>query len=221
VWKVSGFDDLLAQPTRRRLLARLAELGRGASTDALALDLGLHPNGVRTHLRRLRDAGLVTHRRVGGARGRPRDEWAISPAAPSFGDAPQGYRPLAGWLARAIPSTPARLREIQAAGREVGRRLAPTAGAAPTQAIVDALAALGFQPQPEAPRPDRLVCRLANCPYRDAVRENRDVVCTLHRGITLGLLDVLMPAASLERFLPRDPERAGCEIEIALPDRVS
>jgi hypothetical protein len=55
---------------------------------------------------------------------------------------------------------------------------------------------------------------LDNCPYRDAVKADRDVVCGLHRGLTRGLLDVIDPAAKLEAFVPRDPDKAGCLIEI-------
>ncbi len=57
--------------------------------------------------------------------------------------------------------------------------------------------------------------RLANCPYRDAVLENQPVVCTLHRGITRGLLDVMAPGAKLAGFEPHDPDRAGCLIKLA------
>jgi len=44
------------------------------------------------------------------------------------------------------------------------------------------------------------------------VRENQEAVCTLHRGITRGLLDVLQPQAKLAGFVPRDPYAAGCLI---------
>jgi hypothetical protein len=36
------------------------------------------------------------------------------------------------------------------------------------------------------------------------------VVCTLHRGMTRGLLGALDPTAELAGFVPRDPDRAGC-----------
>jgi predicted ArsR family transcriptional regulator len=205
---------VLAQSTRRRLFALLGELGGAATTDQLAERLALHPNGVRTHLRRLSAAGLVTHRRVSRPRGRPRDEWAIAPAARPGGDPPHAYRALARWLAGAIPATPARLREVEAAGRSIGRELASGPPASPERSIGDLLAALGFQPQVRVHPPGGLSCVLGNCPYRDSARENRDVVCTLHRGLTRGLLDELAPGATLTRFVPHDPDRAGCEIEI-------
>ena len=206
---------MLAQPTRRRLFALLGQLGGAASTVELAERLGLHPNGVRTHLQRMRDAGLVTHRRAPQPRGRPRDEWAIAPTARPGGDPPHAYGALAVWLARSIPATPAGLREVEATGREIGQRARIAhRRPSPERAIGDLLTALGFQPEIEREPEGRLRCRLRNCPYRDSVRENQDVVCTLHRGLTRGLLDRLAPTATLERFVPHDPDHAGCEIDI-------
>jgi len=46
------------------------------------------------------------------------------------------------------------------------------------------------------------------------LRANQPVVCTLHRGLTQGLLDALDPPAALRSFVPKDPDRAGCLIEI-------
>ena len=207
-------DDPLAQPTRRRLFALLGSVGGAASTDVLAKRLAMHPNGIRTHLRRMRDAGLVVHRRVAGPRGRPRDEWTISSTARPGGDPPEAYATLARSLARAIPATPGRLAEVEATGREIGRALTPPA-APPDVALTDVMSALGFQPVVERRDDGRLSCTLRNCPYRDAARESQAVVCNLHRGLLRGLLDQISPAATLERFVPHDPDRAGCEVEFA------
>lgn len=76
------------------------------------------------------------------------------------------------------------------------------------------LTALGFAPQRQAAEPGRVLFRLGNCPYREAVRENPPVVCAMHRGLTLGLLDRLDPGARLSDFVPKDPDRAGCLIEV-------
>ena len=54
-----------------------------------------------------------------------------------------------------------------------------------------------------------------NCPYRDAVRQDPAVVCTLHRGLAMGLLDRLAPSASLAGFVAKDPYAAGCLAELA------
>jgi predicted ArsR family transcriptional regulator len=214
-------DDALAQATRARLFARLAELRRPASTDELARELRLHPNGVRIHLDRLEQAGLVTRRKAPQTRGRPRDAWSVAEDARPGGEPPRAYEDLARWLARAIPARPGQLREIERAGRGFGRELAPRDAASAEAGLRDTLAGLGFQPLLERGANGRLSCCLRNCPYRESVKENRQVVCTLHRGITQGVLDVLDPAARLVGFVPKDPDTAGCEIEIdglAAPD---
>jgi predicted ArsR family transcriptional regulator len=209
----------LSHATRARLFGVLTELGRAAATDELAGRLGLHPNGVRIHLDRMLEAGLVVRRRVRQPRGRPRDEWAVSAEAQPGGDPPHAYEELSRWLARAIPAGPARLREIERAGREVGRELAPEDAVSAQEALRDTLTALGFQPVLEREASGRVRCRLRNCPYRDSVKENQEVVCTLHRGITQGVLDVLEPTATLAAFVPRDPDTAGCEIAVdGLPE---
>jgi predicted ArsR family transcriptional regulator len=207
--------DVLAQPTRGRLFAHLAALGRPAGTDELAAELGLHPSGIRVHLERLRAAGLISRERAPQEIGRPRDSWSVAPDALPSGEPRDAYPRLARWLARSIPARPGRLREVERAGRELGRELQPTRGqAAAEESMGRALTALGFAPQRRRGKAGRVVFRLGNCPYREAVRENQTVVCALHRGLTLGLLDQLKPAARLTDFVPKDPDHGGCLIEV-------
>jgi predicted ArsR family transcriptional regulator len=208
-------DDVLAQPTRARLFAMLSELRRPTGTDELAERLALHPNGVRTHLERLRESGLVTRQRPRQPRGRPRDMWTVAPDARPGGDPPSAYADLGRWLARANAPGKTRLRAVEGTGREIGRDLASEGGAGSAEDKMHAaLISLGFQPERAVDPAGQLTYRLGNCPYRDAVRENQPVVCTLHRGITRGLLDAIAPETKLAGFVPRDPDTAGCLIEL-------
>jgi predicted ArsR family transcriptional regulator len=211
---VTSRKDALSQPTRARLFELLGELRRAAGTSELAERLDLHPNGVRVHLERLERDGLIIRARTRQARGRPRDVWTIAPDARPGGRPPRAYADLVRWLARAMPSRPGGLRGVQATGREIGRELAPKRASATEDALEATFTALGFQPRVSAREDNRLTFCLRNCPYRDAVRENQEVVCTLHRGITMGLLDVLDSQAKLAAFVPHDPDEAGCEIEV-------
>lgn len=206
-------EDALAQPTRAQIFSFLVERRGAAGTEEVAEHFGLHPNGIRRHLERLLEGGFVTRSRVRAGQGRPRDSWAISPDAHPGGQRPRAYSDLAGWLARAIPANATRLREIDRAGREIGRELAPSPSGDPVQDLGDALAALGFEPTLKRSE-EGFSCRLGNCPYRDSVRQNQAVVCGLHRGITAGILAELDPGAKLSEFEPRDPESAGCVIEV-------
>lgn len=144
--------------------------------------------------------------------------WTIAPDARPGGDHPTAYADLGRWLARAAPSTRTGLRGLEATGREVGRGLAP-AGSQETaeERMFATLSALGFAPRRELAEPGVLTYELCNCPYRDAVVENRDAICALHRGITQGLLDGISPKTRLSAFVPKDPRDAGCLIELDGP----
>ena len=211
-------DNALAQPTRAQLFALLGELRRPAGTDELAQRLALHPNGVRLHLERLEDAGLVLRERERRARGRPRDTWSISPDAQPGGDPPTAYANLGRWLVRTISAGATRVRDVEASGREIGRELAPqSTGGSPEERIHGVLAAMGFQPRRRIDPAGTLTYCLDNCPYRAAVHERRQIVCGLHRGLTRGLLDEIDPKTKLSAFVPKDPDTAGCEITLRGP----
>jgi hypothetical protein len=141
--------------------------------------------------------------------------WLVSPDASPGGEAPSGYAELGRWLARAISPGNTSLHAVEATGREIGRELAP-AGDCPAEAKMYAvLASMGFQPRRETDRTGGFTYRLCNCPYRDAVVESPEVVCTLHRGMTRGLLDAISPETRLAGFVPQEPRRAGCMIELS------
>ncbi len=207
-------DDLLAQPTRASLFALLGELKRPVGTVELADRLDLHPNGVRIHLERMQEAGLIERARDRGLRGRPRDAWTIAPGAEPGGEAPTAYQDLGRWLARAIRLRQGGLRGIEETGREIGQEIAPEGPETDAEAFKTSLSALGFKPTVKSHQRERVTICLGNCPYRDAVRENQPAICALHKGITRGLLDVLHPEAKLAGFVPHDPDRAGCLIEV-------
>jgi predicted ArsR family transcriptional regulator len=212
---VADADDVLSQPTRARLFALLSELKRPAGTAELAERLELHPNGVRLHLERLAEAGLVERARVRQVRGRPLDAWTIAADAQPGGRAPEAYHDLGRWLARALRPRTRGLRSVEDTGREIGRELAPKDAHPDPDALVTSLTALGFRPTLTRSEGDQLTVCLRNCPYRDAVHENQPAICALHKGITRGLLDVLEPQAKLTGFVPHDPYKAGCVIELS------
>jgi predicted ArsR family transcriptional regulator len=208
-------DDVLAAPIRARLFDALAALRRPASTEELAPIVGRHPNSVRVQLRRLADAALVECRVERRPRGRPRHLWAILPDARPGGRPPDAHRDLSRWLARAMRPGQG-LGDVEAAGRAIGSELAPAVDdRGIRESMQDALTALGFAPRGEPAGERRWRYVLSNCPYREAAAENPAVVCSLHRGITAGLIDRLDPSYALDGFVARDPFRAGCLVEMA------
>ena len=211
-------DDVLAEPTRARLFELLGELRRPATSDELSRLTGRHPNTVRVQLRRLADAGLVERTPVRQGHGRPRHMWALAATGRPTGRPAEDPGHLGRWLARALGTDSTSLGDVERTGAAIGRELAPTADKRGVSAAMNGtLTRMGFQPRSEALGADGVRFELGHCPYREAVRENPPVICALHRGITRGLLHRLDSRAALTDFVPRDPESAGCLIDIALP----
>lgn len=212
---MSAGHELLTQPTRARIVAVLRDLGRAATTEELASAVGLHPSGVRVHLERLREAGLVRAERVVHGRGRPRHTWVPSgPAA----DPPDAGATLSVWLAGVLAADRQNVARAEKVGRGAGRELGRARDRMePGRAVFGVMASLGFQPVDEPAEAGRQCLALCNCPYRDAVGVNREVICGLHRGLVRGVLDSVAPGARISRFVPKDPQAAGCELEIRYP----
>jgi len=127
------------------------------------------------------------------------------------------YEDLSRWLVGAIGSAPTALRNVEAAGLAAGHDLAVASTATGVDGLHQAIASLGFQPSLPKRTGNDVTFSLSNCPYRDAVRENPEVVCALHRGLTSGLLERLAPHTALTNFVPKDPDKVGCIISLTLP----
>ena len=204
----------LAHPSRRAIAEALAAAGDGMTVADLAAEVGLHPNAVRQHLTALQGAGIVVAAPAPptGRRGRPSALYAL--AAPQA-VASSGHRELVRLLLGLVRRIRADEDEIEAFGREQGRRLVARGDG--RDALGASLARLGFAPEEVTPEGDRragtLDLRLRACPFGDAVRsEGGHLVCTLHRGLVRGALERIDPGAELAAFEPRDPIAAGCRV---------
>ena len=92
----------LSDPSRVRILEVLQEAEAPLDARELGARVGLHANTVRSHLRVLAEAGLVSGKREERARpGRPRILYEVA-AEPLDARAPAGYRLLAQILASSL-----------------------------------------------------------------------------------------------------------------------
>lgn len=232
-------------PTAARILGELVAAPRPQATEAIAERLGLHPNGVRQHLTRLQRRGLVERLRERRPRGRPRDLWRAAAAAPrALPGSAEEYRALALWLAQALESNPQTLEPVgRAIGRRLAEhdlRAQPAAvadepaegrggdpggdagdgcpaGAEPPEfaRLARLVSSLGFAPTVEL-QGRGLRMRLCRCPYAEVAAASPRVVCGLHRAITEGVVERLLPGGRVERFEARDPREAGCVVEASV-----
>jgi len=199
------------------------ELGRSpaplSATD-LAERLALHPNTVRPHLDRMREAGLVEvepmHR---GTVGRPQLRYSLAPGAPGLGLDPPAHTLLAGLLAALTEQLGGDGLDAANLGRRWGAeaRGRRQSGRGCLAALVAELDRLGFDPvETELGGGNRESRRVRvdflHCPFRELAEAYPELVCHLHRGIVDGLIGkggrAGQPAGIVEDFrtlIDRDP----------------
>ncbi|MFN8098657.1 MAG: hypothetical protein U0Q21_10285 [Dermatophilaceae bacterium] len=179
--------------TRARVLAAIRAASGPVDIDALAVELVVHPNTIRFHTAALEEAGLIQRdERASGQRGRPRAVFQPTAAGTRAGE--RNYRLLAAVLVDHIRDTAADPVPVAIdAGRAYARRSALSGPArrgrrSGPRVVLDLLSDMGFDPEPRpASRPREVVLR--NCPFREEVDADQDVVCAVHLGILQGVTD--------------------------------
>lgn len=205
----------LGDNTRYAIYEELVRAGTPQSTGEVAAALGLHPNTIRPHLERMRDAGLLTVQVDSrGSVGRPQHRYAVSAEAPSLGVEPPAYPLLAGLLANVAAAEEPSADRVASVGARHGKVMAETAprDASCGEGLNLALQELGFAPA-ASQGPRTMSIRFTECPYRRMAEAFPDLVCQLHRGMVEGYVAEKGGAQMVEfaTLYDRDP----CRTELA------
>lgn len=205
------------------------ELGRSSaplSASDLAERLSLHPNTVRPHLDRMREAGLVevepVHR---GTVGRPQLRYSLAPGAPGLGLDPPAHTLLAGLLAALAEQLGGDGVDAANLGRRWGTEATSRqTGRGCLAALVAQLDRLGFDPVESelagsGADTRRVRVDFLHCPFRELAEAYPELVCSLHRGIVEGMVGqsvrTAQPAGMVEDFrtlVDRDP----CNVTVSV-----
>ena len=206
------------------------ELGRSSaprSAAELAERLALHPNTVRPHLDRMREAGLVEvepiHR---GTVGRPQLRYSLAPGAPGLGLDPPAHTLLAGLLAALAEQLGGDGLDAANLGRRWGNEATGRrqSGRGCLAALVAELDRLGFDPVESelgggGAEVRRVRVDFLHCPFRELAEAYPELVCNLHRGIVEGVVAKSartgQPAGMVEDFrtlVDRDP----CNVTVSV-----
>jgi predicted ArsR family transcriptional regulator len=191
----------LGDDTRFAIYQELAQSPAPCSAAELAERLALHPNTVRPHLDRMREAGLVEvepiHR---GTVGRPQLRYSLAPGAPGFGLDPPAHTILAGLLAALAEQLGGDGLDASNLGRRWGTEATSRrqTGRGCLAALVGELDRLGFDPVESEiggggatalPADGRRVrVDFLHCPFRELAEAYPELVCNLHRGIVEGVV---------------------------------
>jgi predicted ArsR family transcriptional regulator len=176
---------------RRDVLAMLRGADGPLSINAVADELGIHPNTVRFHLEALLSTGQVESVENDRVKpGRPalmfRAVGGMDPAGP------RDYRMLAGILADALAGQSNPAQRAVAAGRAWTKHHTDTVtsreAAQPVDRMIDLLADLGFEPEKRSSTTGAQQIGLRNCPFLELAKFRSDVVCAAHLGLMQGAM---------------------------------
>jgi predicted ArsR family transcriptional regulator len=206
----------LGDNTRYAIYLELARSPQPLATADIAESLGLHVNTVRPHLERMRDVGLLQVQSDNrGSVGRPQHRYLLAADAPSLGLEPPTFPILARMLLRAARLAGTGAEEAADAGREQGRADGAVVKRRPClDALVSELDRLGFDPA-VAGDEDSATVAFAHCPFRELAEANPDLVCSLHRGLVEGFVEVVgdgeVDVIDFHTLVDRTP----CQVELA------
>jgi predicted ArsR family transcriptional regulator len=188
----------LSDPSRARILELLQEAEAPLDARELGTRLGLHVNTVRSHLRVLAEAGLVSARREERTRpGRPRVLYQAT-AEPLDAPALTSYRLLAQILASSLAGSQ---RDPSARAEEAGRvwgghliRKPPPFTSISKEETIDEVVRLheqyGFRPELRRAKGGQELV-LKRCPFQEEATTYQSVICPIHLGLIRGALTEL------------------------------
>jgi predicted ArsR family transcriptional regulator len=185
----------LSDPSRVRILEAVQEAEALLGAPELATRVGLHVNTVRSHLRVLAEAGLVSARREERTRpGRPRVLYEAT-AEPLDAPALASYRLLAQILASSLAGSE---RDPSARAEEAGRvwgghlvRKPPPFTSTSREETIDEVVRLheqyGFKPELRRAKSGHEIV-LKRCPFQEVATTYQSVICPVHLGLMRGAL---------------------------------
>ena len=200
----------LSDPSRVRILEALQEAETPLDARELGTRVGLHWNTVRSHLRVLAAAGLVSARREQRTRpGRPRVLYQAA-AEPLEERALASYRLLVQILASQLAGSE---RDPSARAEEAGRAWGahligkpPPFTSISKQETIDEVIRFheqaGFRPELRRAKSGQEIV-LKHCPFQQVATSYQSVICPIHLGLIRGALAELgtgIEADSLEPF---------------------
>lgn len=216
--RVAPLDLLktLGDNTRYAIYLELARSPRPVTTAEISEALSLHPNTVRPHLDRMREAGLVeVEVSARGEVGRPQHRYSVAPDAPSLGLEPPTMPMLAAMVLAMAARVGAGPEDAEHVGAQEGARRALPYRAAPSslEALVSDLDRLGFDPiVSEGVDEDTAVVAFAHCPFADLAASHPELVCGLHRGMVAGFA-AAMGDAEVAEFCALG-HRTPCQVAV-------
>lgn len=215
--------ELLAEPTRRALYVACRSARTPQTREELAATVGISRRLAAFHLDALADAGLLSvdyarpQGRGGPGAGRPAKRYAALPVDLGVSVPARRYDLAARVMARGLATaddsaTDATFVAAREEGARLGRAHRPRgrmSAARTTDAVVDVLEELGYEPRCNASG----CVELRNCPFDAAVAEATEVVCGLNLRFVAGVLEGLDGHPSVHATLEPSDDRCCVTVQ--------
>ncbi len=211
----------LGDRTRYAIFETLRDAADPLTVAQLAAQFALHPNAIRLHLGKLRDASLVIEETAAPqGRGRPALLYRVSPGAVERWESATPHEELSLMLLEMLEEG----RSPREVGRKAGARLAASLDrsgrADPVDLLVGVTRQLGFEPRlpaASAPRGEDEEIVLHRCPFAVGAERAPQIVCELHRGLAEGV----WAGSDLQvtDLVVRNPHQAGCRLRYRAPEQ--
>jgi predicted ArsR family transcriptional regulator len=199
----------LGDRSRVRVLEALRTAAEPLDASRLAEQVGLHANTVRSHLRILEEARLVSSQPEERDRpGRPRLVYSATREGIAREEL-AGYRLLAEVLASYLAGSGQGANDrAEQAGRAWGRDLvdrrpqhSPSTAEDDIAAVVGLLGEIGFAPSVESAEHGHTLL-MQHCPFGEMPDSYRTVICSIHLGLIKGALAELGAHVEADDLLP-------------------
>lgn len=200
---IGDLTSALGDPTRRAVYISIRESSEPLTSGDIASAFHIHPNVARHHLDKLAADGYldIVHRRPSGrsgpGAGRPAKYYSVSSKQIDVHFPAHRHDILSEMLVRIIERiAPENVREVaEQVGVEVGRELATEIGSpddsgyeGAVRSVVRAMTGIGFGVSSDVAG-QRLL--MSHCPFGETAASHPDVVCSLDRGMVIGLMGSL------------------------------
>jgi len=200
----------LQDPTRRAILLDFYLNGAERTVDNVAEAAGVHRTVAFSHLERLAALGYLGTSQLRGKAGKPAKLYRLTARPIELSYPMRRFELLAGLLATSLKEFGNK--GIQVA-KETGFRYGASLINRPASSVQEVFGQLAHLGSDYSLEPnDLMVAR--NCVFRDACRQNPEVVCQLHAG----LLEGALRRAGIDcRIEPKECHGTGCNFRFVDP----
>lgn len=224
----------LSDETRYQIYEYLLQQKKSFSVQAIADQFSIHPNVARLHLTKLSEINLLSAYFVkSGKGGRPGREYKASEQGIELSFPKKDDSRIIKWAMQIIDSIGPEALEIAKqisyddGHSEMKLLLTSSKGTDLTdfdekiKLITNASTMIGFIPRiTDTPQGKKIIFSIYNCPFKNQLSTDNEIICTLHESYLRGQIDALFTQNDFVQVESMIHECENCKYEIDIQNNV-